>query len=671
MRASVSSRFWRGRACACAVVVVWLAWGSLVWGQAPRAESVAVPQAAALDQLAVELAEGPGAWSPDELAELARQVEAWAVIEVGRLRAARGVPRWEPLQGLLEAKERVEQWRSEQLSGREALAELSREALCHWLWAMTALTDLSGRLRYVQSDAVRELLDRWSGRPEVSLALVHQLAERRSGIGAALCAGRYLTQSGGASRELQSAVLELMAGARSSDVLAALAEFVLAASTAPDLVVQGAGVIRELGLPQDPRPGSPADLPQPAITARQLHGRLARLKPEWLSARHGAERSELLVWLEGRRDRGVTEETYRWGTADVRAGDWLLMRNPSPFNRFTDLSPGLYTHVGVAAWEAGGDGLRRMVVVDFPERGATVPATNVELYVERTVDYVWLRHPDPAVAERMGEAAAAVIGNPLEFDLNFRSERLESLRGQPLAGQKIHAYCAGLLLLCAQSAGLSREVVFPREEGPAEGHTAENIGQLGLSLGARFVSPTGALYGSQLRVVAQREPMYDPTREIEEAIYDHFAERLKTEPLRPTATWSQSLREKLAEASRWNRLLARALASAAGVSAETDLVSAAKAAAVVETLDEIAQGASREFVAARDAIRAGGPRDWQRNGWDGEQVGRVRQWQRTHAELTARWQRGELAPRELRVDLARWAIERGRRALDARFFAGP
>jgi hypothetical protein len=42
------------------------------------------------------------------------------------------------------------------------------------------------------------------------------------------------------------------------------------------------------------------------------------------------------------------------------------MRNPSPYNLFTDLAPGLFTHVGVVAVETGSDGKRRMVVVDLP-----------------------------------------------------------------------------------------------------------------------------------------------------------------------------------------------------------------------------------------------------------------------------------------------------------------
>ena len=53
--------------------------------------------------------------------------------------------------------------------------------------------------------------------------------------------------------------------------------------------------------------------------------------------------------------------------------------------------------------------------------------------------------------------------------------------------------------------------------------------------------------------------------------------------------------------------MAKAVANAAGVAEEMDLVAAAKAKALIETLDEVAYGASREFAAARDAIMVGSP----------------------------------------------------------------
>jgi hypothetical protein len=314
-----------------------------------------------------------------------------------------------------------------------------------------------------------------------------------------------------------------------------------------------------------------------------------------------------LAWLAARNEHGFEGVTYRLGQFEVQPGDWLLMRNPSPYNLFTDLSPGLFTHVGVVTAEAGSDGRRRMVVVDLAERGTHIPAANVETFLDRTLNYVFLRHPEPAVASKMGESAAAIIGNPAEFDLNFRIDRIAALKGVPLAGQKIHTYCAGLLLLCAEQTDEPRDVFFPITETAAAGYTQANFAKFGLSVGNGFVSPTGALFSPRMEIVGRSEPMYDPQRQIEQAIYDHFAQLIEQKDLHPTADFFQSLRLKVAEYSKSSPLLASALAASANVSAQMDLVSAAKTAAVIETLDEIATGASREFQEAREAIAEGAP----------------------------------------------------------------
>src|SRR3569833_3258014 len=107
-----------------------------------------------------------------------------------------------------------------------------------------------------------------------------------------------------------------------------------------------------------------------------------------------------------------------------------------------------------------------------------------------------------------------------------------------------------------------------------------------MACGDEFISPTGALFSGKLQLIGRREPMYDPAREIEEAMFNRFADQLIATELVPTPDLFDSLRLKDAEAAKHSTLLAQALAKSAGVSAEMDLVAAAKAAAVVETLDE-------------------------------------------------------------------------------------
>jgi len=473
-------------------------------------------------------------------------------------------------------------------------------------------------------------------------------------------------------------VVQLLATAGDVDSVADLASVALDENTPPTVLLAVAEAIRKLGLPQDPRPGQSDTVPQPSITAAKLSARLAKVDPDKWNAEERKRANELATWLVERNEKGLEGNSYQLGQFAVQPGDWLLMRNPSPYNLFTDLSPGLFTHVGVVTAETGTDGRRRMVVVDLEERGAKIPATNVDAFLDRTLNYVFLRHPDPAVAKKMGEAAAAMIGNPAEFDLNFRTDRIAALKGVSLAGQKIHTYCAGLLLLCAEQTSESREAFFPITETAAGGYTKANIAKIGLSVGSDFVSPTGALFSPKLQIVGRCQPMYDPQREIEQAVYDHSAELIENRDLHPTADFFQSMRLKMAEASKSSPLLATALAASANVSAQMDLVAAAKTAAVVESLDEVATGASREFQEARQAIADGPPAvatsddppTANQPQLTPEQRAAADKYRSQHAELANRWDQRQLSPRDLRKELVKYYIQHGCQQLDERFGSG-
>ncbi len=470
-------------------------------------------------------------------------------------------------------------------------------------------------------------------------------------------------------------VIQLMAAAGNIDSVTDLSVFVLDDRTQPSLVLAAAEAIRTLGLPQEPRPGQDASVPAPPITAAKLLSRLSKIDAAQWSPQEQERVKSLSSWLTARNEHGLEGNSYRLGQFEVQPGDWLLMRNPSPYNLFTDLSPGLFTHVGVVTAENGSDGKRRMVVVDLEERGTRIPAANVETFLDRTLNYVFLRHPDPKVAAKMGEAAAAIIGNPAEFDLNFRTDRIAALKGVPLAGQKIHTYCAGLLLLCAEQADEPRQAFFPITETAAAGYTKANLAKLGLSVGTGFVSPTGALFSPRLQIVGRSEPMYDPQRQIEQAVYDHFAQLMQQKDLHPTDDLFQALRVKVAEYSKSSPLLATALAATANVSAQMDLVSAAKTAAVIETLDEVATDSSREFQEAREAIAEGippptsgaQPAPGNPGQLTPEQRAALDKYRGRHSDLAARWDQRQISPRGLRLELVKYYTQQGCQQLDDRF----
>jgi len=636
-----------------------------------------------LESLVPDEAEACSASRCGRLAELAGRIER----HIDRLALFEGVQSPAELvdraEQLVALKGRIDRQLDRALAVRTSVAGLAsgpqrRDRARHFLQLVSTLVDLSGRLRYRLYDALYDVAFELAALPAERARLIAMLLGERSSIGAAVMAEVLFDPPAGnpngalpADRETKRQLLELIAVTGQRDVLPMVAQFALDRETPATLRVEAAETIGRIGLPQTPRPGQDPTLPAPAVTARSLRAPLQAIADAELSPADRRRRDALVAWLTERMRTGLGEaDGLRLGKILVRPGDWLLMRNPSPYNRFTDLSPGLFTHVGVVTAEDGTDGIRRMVLVDLPERGKTMQTTNVDLFVERTLHYAFLRDRDPRVARTMARRAADAIGVATQFDLNFRTGRVRALRGLPLEGRKIHTYCAGLLLLCAQETGVDRREFFPLPEHVAGGHTAENLAKLGLSIGHDFVSPSGAIFSPRLTIVGRRDPMYEPQREVEEAIYDHFAARLIHDPLTPTPDLLQRLRLQLARSARTNRALASALADAAGVDRETDLVAAAKAMAVIETLDQIAKGSSREFRLAWEAVRAGNRQDLEAAGVAPAEIDQIEAHRRRHAELWRRWMAEKISPQQLRMTLVAYYARQGRGRLDRRFFPG-
>jgi len=644
---------------------------------------------------------------PDDFtAERVSQVQSaaddvlhWAVDMAAFDDARRPAQYVEQARQLVVAKAAVDALLDEAFERRTLFADLPasdgrRDAVRDYLRTTSALIDLSGRLRYLLYDALNDVAYQVAARPLQRRRLIENLIENRSSIGAVVMSPVLFDPLPGSSTRAVAAdpptkfrLLELIAVTGQVDLLGDLVDFLAEPSTTPDLALAAVSTIRRIGLPQDARPQQDATLPVPAVTAAKLHEILLAVSPSDLTAAQAAERRALLGWLKTRADDGLAEDGYRWGTFEARPGDWLLMRNPSPYNRFTDLEPGLFTHVGVITDETDRDGRRRMVVVDLPERGTRMQATNLDVFVQRTLHFVVLRHNDESTARAMADRAREAIDCPTRFDLTFRTSRVDALRGRPLAGQTIHTYCAGLLLLCAQEGGDAREQLFPITERPAGGLTSENLAHLGLSFGRQFVSPTGPLFATRLALVGRRPPMYNPRREIEEAIYDHFAQQLADTRLQLSADLSSSLRMKLAQAAQDNTLLARAMTDAAGLDQNTDLVAAARAAAVIETLDEIATGSSGTFLEAQQAVRTSdeepetavsdenqseqAQEDPNGKSKSDDRTAVMRQLRVAHADLVHAWQNDELSPRSLRIRLVDHYVAEGCQAIDRRFFGAP
>lgn len=635
-----------------------------------------VPLKASLDQLESVLPETAPAFAElktSQVDELAQSIERGC----GELSESQIVPGRSPVPAcheLLDAKRRVDAELDRLLTLRGEFAAITpaatrEQAARAYLRCVSRLIDLTGRLRYVQFDAFDAAAAVAMSNRNWQRELLTVASEARCVAAANAWSVALRPAAPDAPATLPaSEVLRLFASAADPSLLPPLVDYVQTPSLPPAQLLRAAEAIRALGLPQHPRPQEGKDAYQPLMTATELHQRVAAIPQEKLTDEEQRRRTELLDWLAVRMERGVTELGYAMGNVEVRPGDWLLMRNPSPYNHFSSLSPGLFTHVGVVTDEVGPDGKRRLVVVDLPERGDRMPATNFDTFILRTLHYVVLRHPDADVASRMADVARTLIDTPTEFDLNFDTSRVTDLRGKIAPGVKVKTYCAGLLLVCAQETTADRATFFPIPETVAGGMTAKNLATLGLAIRDDFISPTGPMFSPTMTLVARREPLYEPGREIREAIYDHFAAALAEKPLTKAPTLEQSLRIRLAEMAKQNKLLGEALARTNNVSAELDLVAAAKAAAVVESLDEIADGAAEEYVNARDAIRAGNLRELRAERVSRETIQSIEDYRRRHQQLWRQWDGAALTPRELREALVTYYVAAGKGQIDEHFF---
>jgi hypothetical protein len=581
-------------------------------------------------------------------------------------------------EGLVAIKQRADDMLMQTLALRTQFVNIPpgparRQAIRNFLTCTAKLTELSGRLRYLSSDVFRDAEFDLNASAVHYEKLIDGFLAGKSTIGAVIISAALVDPTGDSdairlNNRAKTKILQLIRVTRHNDLLRRLAQFIRQSDLSPEMTLWAAITIRDVGLPQDPQPGRDETLPQPAITAAELHEIVAKVDPSQLDAVWSKPRAELLAFLDERQRLGVQGDEYRVGATIVRPGDWLLMRNPSPYNLFTDLHPGLFTHVGVVVAARGNDGKRRFLVVDLPEQGSKIPAVTVDTFVKRTLDYVVLRHADPQVGRKMGQTIGSVIGNDSKFDLNFRTEGITRLKGQDLHGKKIEGYCAGLLLLAAQETSLPISRFFPIPEHPSGGRTLPNLAKLDVSMQNDFLSPTGPLFSPSMKIVGRREQMYSPSREIEQTIYDHFATQLRDAELTPSPDWFQSLLLSLAVAAKDNPALKQALADAAGVNRNMNLVAAAKLGAVVETLDEIAYGASDDFIAARRAVRLGRPIALRRQGFEAEDIREITQYQQRHSKLVSQWRAEQISPRDLRVELVRYYIQDGKKKLDDRFF---
>ncbi|QDV55760.1 hypothetical protein [Rosistilla oblonga] len=549
--------------------------------------------------------------------------------------------------------------------GAAADSPEARPAAAAFLKTISAWVDFSGRLRYATREQTRQTVRRLS-RPDVG-RLISAAERHRVGIVApAIAFVLVQPPPGSRARPFDDAtrrqLLRLIQSTHEIDATASLYQFLRWPHTPDWLQLHLLNTLRSIGISQASLTDSDRLSPAELLDAVQ------QMPTETLSVDDRQLRIDLLAWLARLADKGVSGPTFRWGPVEIQAGDWVLQRNPSPYNRFTDLSPGLFTHVGIAAEVTDDAGVRRIVIVDLPETGTKIEADTADEFVSTSLHWIVLRHRDPKSAAAMGRVAAKLAGRTSEFDLTFNTALVHEQRGiVDRPDEAVRTYCAGFLALCAQEAGVSWEQLFPLVERPINDRCGENLKSLGLTM-TEFLSPSGPLFSPDMQIVGARPPMYAPDNQIREAVYDQFARRISERKFQMHETSAQRLRQQLAELSSDYSWVRAALAQVNDVSPAMDLVVAGRVATIVENLDAIADKQSEAFSDAMTLVS--GQRVPAKA--SPEEAARLTevlaQLKSDHPQWFADAAAGKLSNRQLQQLLTRFYSEQGQASVDAMFF---
>lgn len=618
----------------------------------------------------------PGDWqqlSQSDASELQKRLSAvlkaqWNAVEVGPNDDAKTLLAKANQVFALNAATRSQIAKLWQLSapiGAAAQTPEARTAAAAFLKTISAWVDFSGRLRFETREQTRQITRRLS-RPDVS-KLIALAQQHHVGIVAPAIAF-VLVQPPQGSKALpfddatRMQLLRLIQSTHEIDATPTLYQLLRWPHTPNWLQLHLIDTLRSVGISQASQTDDGGMTPAALLELTQ------QMEVDDLSVADQQLRFELLNWLAGLAKQGVSGETFRWGPVEIQSGDWVLQRNPSPYNRFTDLSPGLFTHVGIAAAVTDETGVRRIVIVDLPETGTQIESDTADEFVSTSLHWIVLRHRDPKAAAAMGRVAAKLMGRKAEFDLTFNTDLVAKQHGLlDRPDDAVHTYCAGFLALCAQEAGVSWDRLFPLTEGPINTQCAENLQSLGLTM-TEFVSPSGPLFSPDLEIVGTRPPMYSPDNQIREAVYDRFARKISETKFQMHATSAQRLRQQLAELSSDYAWVRAALAKANDVSPSLDLVVAGRVATIVENLDAIADDQSEAFADAFMLVSAGGvPK--KAAGAEATRLAAVfADLKQRQPEWFAQGTAGSQSSASLRQMLVAFYSTRGQQAVDTMFF---
>jgi hypothetical protein len=232
------------------------------------------------------------------------------------------------VQGVLETKRRVDELLDRLLALRTTIISIDAEATDDarrriaargLLGAATTLIDLSGRLRYLSNDVIRNARTR-----AADAGSREQLADiflnYRSTVGAAQSAGDLFTTPG--RYRYHEKLLRLIAASGQTSLLPTVVDYVEDKTQPTSMRMFAVEIIRAMGLPQQPRPDPvEKNLPEPTILADELHALVAALDDADLDADGLTRKQALLDWLDERRKQGFVSDRLVRGAARRLAAD--------------------------------------------------------------------------------------------------------------------------------------------------------------------------------------------------------------------------------------------------------------------------------------------------------------------------------------------------------------
>ena len=408
---------------------------------------------------------------------------------------------------------------------------------------MVGLEDLLSRLMLLERDAAGVLGDDLADAPESLLALTELFIAKKSSAAALEMAFNLVdpmphrdeiprsvsqaTPQDPITTEtvLRRRLIDLVRISGQTNLLEELALLTEADGVDPLARLLAARCIEQFGVPQLARLTQPVEVPQSTVTARRIATAIERVRPS-LPPSLQTDASSLALRLQSKAVQGAApSETMRVMGIHFQRGDWILLREATPFTVASSLHPQCYHRIALVAHEAGTDGLGRLVVIDHTNNRLGVQVSSLDNWIafvqEHTIAWCVLRPVDALLSQMIEQSALSLAV--------VRSSARESNERSSVF-QDRSCFSSGLAVTRSALAatGVNPAIFFPLQESSPEGILGDNLKRLGVDLPDSFCSPTGLLLSKACIPIAMKIQAFDSRCGIRSAVFEYFDRSLCT-----------------------------------------------------------------------------------------------------------------------------------------------